>query len=227
MTVSIIAHDGTTLEHPDLFDEAGTLQPMPAAFWAEQPRQARQIFGHKHGLYSFPTLELIATLKGMLPAGTLEIGAGNGGYCKALEIRGTDSYMQELPEIKAHYAAHGQPTVNYGAHVEKIDANAAVKKYRPRAILAAWVTHRFDPLRPELGGNAYGVNERQMIDRLYVEQYFFIGNSGTHRDKPLLLDLAAQKITSHIVDVQPLADCSRAAGGIDFLAVITRRREVF
>lgn len=89
------------------------------------------------------------------------------------------------------------------------------------------LTHRFDPLHQELGGNAYGVNERQLIDCVYVEQYFFIGNSGTHRNKPLLQELAAQKIASHIVDVQPLADCSRAAGGIDFLAVITRRREVF
>lgn len=227
MTVSIITNPRELITHPDLFDEDGTLQPMPAAFWQNMPRQDRQVFGHHYALYSYPTTELIATLKGMLPAGTLEIGAGNGGYCKALGIRGSDSYMQERPEIKEHYAAHGQPTVNYGAHVEKIDANAAVKKYRPAAVLAAWVTHRFSPLRPELGGNVYGVDEHQLIDRLYVEQYFFIGNSGTHRDKPLLLDLATQKITSHIIDVQPLTDCSRAAGGIDFLAVITRRREVF
>lgn len=229
MTVSIFLSDEpiTPIEHPDLFDEAGTLQPMPAAFWAEMPREQRQVFGHHHALYSFPTVETIATLKAALPAGALEIGAGNGGYCKALDIRGTDSYMQQLPAIKAHYAAQGQPTVNYGAHVERIDANAAVKKYRPRAVLAAWVTHKGDPLRPQMGGNVYGVNEQQIIDRAYVEQYFFIGNSNTHRDKPLFLELAAQKRTSHIIDVQPLADCSRAAGGIDFLAVITRRREVF
>jgi len=227
MTISIIPNPPELITHPDLFDEAGTLQPMPAEFWAKMPRQDRQVFGHYHGLYSFPTVELIATLKAMLPAATLEIGAGNGGYCKALGIRGTDSYLQERAEIKMHLALQGQPTVKYGAHVEKIDGNAAVKKYRPAAVLGAWITHRFDPLRPELGGNAYGVNERQLIDRAYVEQYFFIGNSGTHRNKPLLQELAAQKITSHIVDVQPLADCSRAAGGIDFLAVITRRREVF
>lgn len=227
MTISIIPNPPELITHPDLFDEAGTLQPMPAEFWAKMPRKSRQVFGHYHGLYSFPTVELIATLKAMLPAATLEIGAGNGGYCKALGIRGTDSYLQERAEIKMHLALQGQPPVKYGAHVEKIDGNAAVKKYRPAAVLGAWITHRFDPLRPELGGNAYGVNERQLIDRAYVEQYFFIGNSGTHRNKPLLQELAAQKITSHIVDVQPLADCSRAAGGIDFLAVITRRREVF
>lgn len=226
MTVSIIATSGA-ITHPDLFDEAGTLQPMPAAFWADMPRAHRQVFGHQHALYSFPTVEIIATLKALLPAGTLEIGAGNGGYCKALDIRGTDSYMQELPSIKAYYAAHGQPTVSYGAHVEKIDANAAVKKYRPRAILAAWVTHRFNPLRPEIGGNAYGVNEHQMIERAYVEQYFFIGNTGTHADKPLLTDFAAKKMDSHTIEVQPLADCSRAAGGTDFLAIITRKREAF
>ena len=227
MTVSFILDPAGPITHPDLFDEAGTLQPMPAAFWAEMPREQRQIFGHHHGLYSFPTVELIATLKAMLPAGALEIGAGNGGYCKALGIRGTDSYQQELPAVKGHYANLRAPTVNYGAHVEKIDAISAVKKYAPTAVLAAWVTHKFNPLRPVHGGNSQGVDEHRLIARRSVEQYFFIGNSGTHKEKLLFLDLAAQRITTHIIDVQPLADCSRAAGGIDFLAVITRRREVF
>lgn len=121
MTASLLPN-APVIAHPDLFDEDGTLQPMPAAFWAEMPREDRQRFGYVHGLYSFPTLETIATLKAMLPAGALEIGAGNGGYCKALEIRGTDSYMQERPDIAAHYAATRQPTVKYGAHVERLDA---------------------------------------------------------------------------------------------------------
>lgn len=104
MTVSIFLSDEPIkpITHPDLFDEVGTLQPMSAAFWAEMPREQRQVFGHLHALYSYPTTELIATLKAMLPAGTIEIGASNGGYCKALGIRGTDSYLQERAEIKMH-----------------------------------------------------------------------------------------------------------------------------
>lgn len=73
----------------------------------------------------------------------------------------------------------------------------------------------------------YGVNERQMVERLYVEQYYFIGNSGTHKLKPLFHDLHGGRMKSHTFEVIPLADCSRASGGTDFLAIVTRRREVF
>lgn len=222
MTMTIMTNP-PEIETAHLFDEDGTLLPQPAAYWSEMPREYRQIVGHKHALYSFPTIENIALLKGMLPNGTLEIGAGNGGYCKALEIRGTDSFQQQEPNMQKYYEAHGQPVISYGAHVEKLDAKTAVRKYLPRAVLAAWVTHKWNQRWPDAGGNMWGVDEHWMLDR--IEQYFFIGNSGTHEKKPLFKDLLNGRITSHTIDVMPLADCSRAAGGTDFLLVATRRRE--
>ncbi|HDS4345610.1 TPA: hypothetical protein QH074_004299 [Enterobacter hormaechei subsp. steigerwaltii] len=221
MTVSVLP-DAPIITHPDLFDEAGTLQPMPARFWSTMPREDRQRFGHHHALYSFPTVELIERLTAILPAATLEIGAGNGGYCKALGIRGTDSYQQIEPQMKAYYDLHGQPVISYGAHVEKLDAKTAIKKYRPSCVLAAWVTHKWDPRRPNIGGNMWGVDEHWILD--HVDTYAFIGNSNVHAPKPIFTDLNSQRITSHLVDVIPLDDCSRARGGTDFLCIMTRRR---
>ena len=47
----------------------------------------------------------------------------------------TDSFMQEEPWCRAIYASMQQPTVRYGADVEKLDAAAALPKSRP-AVLA-------------------------------------------------------------------------------------------
>ncbi len=42
--------------------------------------------------------------------------------------------------------------IPYGKTVEKLDADAAVRKYRPKVVIACWVTHRFDPAQPHAGG---------------------------------------------------------------------------
>lgn len=82
----------------------------------------------------------------------IEIGAGHGVLAGALSIPATDNRQQEDPELRAYYAQIGQSTVPYGENVEKLDAAAAVAKYRPNIVVACWVTHRFDPKRPHAGG---------------------------------------------------------------------------
>lgn len=68
-------------------------------------------------------------------------------------------------------------------NVEKLDAAAAVAKYRPNVVIACWVTHRFDPYRPYAGGSVTGVDEASIIES--CDEYIFIGNEHVHAHKPI------------------------------------------
>lgn len=50
--------------------------------------------------------------------------------------------------------------------------------------MACWVTPRFDPLRPEVGGSASGVVGAKLITM--CDEYIFIGNEHVHRHRPIL-----------------------------------------
>jgi len=220
MQVSMLP-PGPLLEDDRLFDHAGVLQPMPAAWWAAVSREDKMRFGHHYGLYSFPSLEIIEYLRNALPLNTIEIGAGNGGYCKALGIIGTDSYQQANPSLKFIYELHGQPTVNYGEHVRRYDAIQAVREFKTRSVLGAWVTHKYDEKRHNLGGNVGGVDEHRLLSM--VDDYFFIGNTNTHSMKPIFQDITVGKIRTHkVAEIVHAGIHSRASGGTDFLVHITR-----
>lgn len=212
-------------KNPDLFDKSGTLQPMPAAYWRDMSHEDRSIFGQYHGLYSYPTNEVIEILTGIAPAGWLEIGAGNGGYCKAMGIRGVDNYIQDSLSVQSLYIGQGISTIAYGEHVEKLDAKKGVEKYWPRAILAAWTTHKFDAKYPELGGDKNGIDEEWIFERSYIDYFCFIGNTSVHSGKPLLTALRNGKyFGTHSYEVITLDNCSRATAGIDYLLVAKRKR---
>jgi hypothetical protein len=138
-------------------------------------------FCWKHGIYQLPTIELIEQIKlyligkKILPSECIEIGAGTGQIGRHLGIRMTDNKLQDEPEIREHYAAMGQPVLKYSPDVEKIDANSAVIKYKPRVVLACWVTET-----PKL---VFGVKEPEMLK--HIERYFFVGNLQTHGDKSI------------------------------------------
>lgn len=167
-----------------LLDDAGQLRIVPASTFEQTTAHERFLFGVRHGLYSLPTTELCAFLRARIAGrSAIEIGAGHGGLAAALKIPATDNRQQDDPEIKAYYAALGQPTVRYGKNVEKLDASAAVEKYRPQVVIACWVTHRFDPSRPELEGNESGVDEAAIIAA--CDEYIFIGNERVHEKKPI------------------------------------------
>ena len=188
---------------------------VAASLLADTTPNERMLFGVRNGLYSFPTNELIQFLTRQIASRTaIEIGAGHGALAKALHLRATDNRQQEEPAIRAHYQALGQPTVPYGENVERLDALAAVEKYRPQVVVACWVTHRFDPLRPEAGGSASGVDEAKLISK--CDEYIFIGNEHLHRHKPIL-DIAHE--TMH-----PAWLYSRALNGCrDFIAIWRRQ----
>lgn len=137
-----------------------------------------QYFCWRHGLYQLPTKELIDCLQslisGVLPSDVMEIGAGAGQIGSHLGVRMTDSRLQDDPTIQAYYNIVKQPVMKYHPDVEKIDGNSAVLKYKPRVVIACWVTGK-----PE--GNYFGIDEEKIISQ--VDQYIFVGNKRTHHKK--------------------------------------------
>lgn len=209
---------------PEAFDESGTLKPMPADFWKNRGLTDRMMFGHQNALYAFPTIEGIEHIKRLINGKkAIEIGAGNGAFCKALGITGTDSYQQAEPHYAMLYKLQGQPTIRYGAHVQRMDALQAVKRHRPRVVIATWVTHKYLAERHANGGNEVGVDEHALLKK--VDEYIFIGNSNVHQHKLIFEDLECGIIKSHRVEnivMDSHLFPSRAQGGVDFLVHIKR-----
>lgn len=166
----------------------GQLQVMPASFYAQWPQNDLSIWCVKRGFYCLPTLELVEFVRDQIDCeDTVEIGAGNGALGRAVGVTLTDSYQQERPDVQELYSNElGQATVPYGKDVEKLTALEAVEKYRPRVVLAAWVTHRFDRQRTDLRGNMHGVDEGKLLGKRFVKKYIFVGHERVHGTKPIL-----------------------------------------
>jgi hypothetical protein len=157
---------------------------MSSEYYSTTTQVERSLAAVRHGLYGLYTTELVDWVRDRIAGRTaLEIGAGNGVLAAALGIRATDSFQQQEPAIKAYYEAMRQPTVKYGDHVERLDALAAVCKYRPQVVVGCWVTHRFDALQPHREGNTAGIDEVALMD--HCDEYIFIGNRHVHATKPL------------------------------------------
>ena len=185
MTISatVVSADVRDLS-PLLLDHDGSLKVVPASVYENTTLEERGVFGVKHALYGFLTEELIARLKELIGGrDALEIGAGTGALARALGIRATDSWQQTRPDVKSYYELLRQPIIQYGVEVERLDAVSAIKKYRPKVVVASWVTHRYDPRRHSAGGNEDGVNEEWVAD--HCDAYIFVGNEHVHRNKSL------------------------------------------
>lgn len=168
----------------EALDEAGRLRILPASFWAATSVQERALFGHRNGLYLFPTVELVDRLRQMIGGrSAIEIGAGNGVLAQALGIPATDNKQQEMPKYRAAYELSKQPIVRYGDNIVEMNASRAVRQYKPQVVLGSWITHKYDPARHVEGGNEIGVDQRDVL--LHCEQYIVVGNEHTHRFNPL------------------------------------------
>ena len=140
-----------------------------------------------HGFYVIPTLQLIEFLHSEIDGNydkTIEIGAGHGAISRELGIRAVDNFMQEQKGIKELYETFQQTPVPYGSHVEKIDGNEAIRKYKPSIVIGAYCTHKYNPKEHWRGGNALGFNEKLILER--VDKYIHIGNKKVHSKKPIL-----------------------------------------
>lgn len=166
----------------------GELQVVHADFYRQFDQEQLSVFGHRIAAYVLPTWELIAKLDELIrevspQRAAIEIGAGNGLIGQALGIHSTDSFMQSDPAVATLYKAMGQPVIEYGKDVERLDALAAVDRYKPDVVVAAWVTHLFTEEEHHRGGNMFGIDEVAMLKK--IKRYIFVGNSGPHALKPL------------------------------------------
>jgi hypothetical protein len=197
---------------PHVLDERGQMQVLPVAFWASTTPAERSLFGHRQGIYHFPTTELVEYLRELIgERSAIEIGAGHGVLANALNIPATDNRMQAKAKYRRIYELQGQPTVKYGRNVIELDAAAAIRRYRPDVVIGCWVTHKYEPRRNWAGGNEIGVDEENVIAN--VEQYVVIGNDDVHKTKSIW-ELPHTRLTgSQFI-------YSRAANGTpDFLAI--------
>lgn len=169
---------------PDVLDEYGRLRIMPASYWRSTMRDERILFGTRRGIYNFPTEELVKYLRHIIGGrSAIEIGAGNGVLASALGITATDSYQQRRPKYRMIYERAGQPIVPYGSNVIEINAYQALRKFKPQVVIGCWVTHLYDPVRHEAGGNEVGVDEVDVLDR--CETYVHVGNEKVHEGKAI------------------------------------------
>lgn len=143
-----------------------------------------RVWCHKQARYGIPTRELVDWLKIMINGReAIEVGSGNGDLGYHVGICETDNYCQvDAPQIREAMRRMGQPVVRPKPSVKKLDAVEAVAKYRPRVVVAMWVTQFGGPSTPQ--SCPVGVKEREIIDR--VDQYILIGNEGTHGKKKIM-----------------------------------------
>ena len=171
---------------PDLLDEHQHIKLLPAAELDAIPRDALRLWCHVNARYGLPTQELIAYLKKRIAGrNAIEIGSGYGDLAYHLGIPATDSWIMTDPKVAAFYRTMGQPVIDYPPFVEKIEALAAIEKYKPEIVIASWVTRWIDPdlPMPAGGGSIYGVKEDLLLATGVT--YIFIGNLGVHQHKQI------------------------------------------
>lgn len=166
----------------------GDLNVLPSEFYKQFTQEDISTFCTREGYYSLPTEELIEFLKNEI--GTeekvIEIAAGNGVYGRELGIVSTDSYLQKLnPQVKLAYEQTQQTIVPYGNDVKPLEAMEAVRKYKPRIIVVAWGTHKFDRKKPLEKGNQYGIEYEKIMAYQSVEKIILIGDLEIHKFNPV------------------------------------------
>jgi len=163
----------------------GKLQVLDASEWNQFEQEQISIFCVKNAFYGLPTTEMIAWLKDRIgKRSAIEIGAGNGVLGRALEITMTDSFIQDSPEVRAHYQSLKQPTIQYGSDVEKLDYKDAIVKYKPDVVIGQWVTQLWKDHSDDGSGSIHGLDEEWILEN--VPTYIHIGNENTHGRKRIL-----------------------------------------
>ena len=94
----------------------------------------------------------------------------------------TDSKQQENIIIRRSYEAMGQPVIKYPDDVERLDALDAVYRYKPKVVIASWITP-YAPYEMSYGSNPFGVKEDKILK--LVETFIIVGNMDVHFDKPI------------------------------------------
>lgn len=170
-------------------DESGSIKLLPAAtFKAAKPAHL-QVWCYKRARYVVVTQELVEWLTGVIGSRkAIEVAAGMGDLGSHLNIPMTDSYMQvDDPFVALFYQKLNTPPTKPPDCVEKIDANAAVKKHKPQVVVAGYLTRRFIigvDVPGESQASMAGADEEEIISS--VETYIHIGNDLSHGSKTAL-----------------------------------------
>lgn len=206
--VSIIDATGLNDLAERAISPSGRLLVMPSSFYQDALPAERAMLCVRHGYYLLPTFELVAFLKELIAGRhAIEIGSGNGVLAEALDIRATDNYMQQWPEIRVIYDRAQQAVCEYGWNVERIDGVEAAQKYKPQVIVASWLTHKWRETAPHRKGNQWAPDEQHLLT--LCDELIFIGNSSAHKDHSLLR-------LNHLHYEMPFI-YSRAVRGKDFV----------
>jgi hypothetical protein len=183
MTMEVLPNRDTAYLDAALLDDLGHVRVVPAAQLHDLDPLDLRIWAHRHGVYQFPTAELVSWLAPLLEGvKAIEIGAGHGAIARALGIPATDSHQQADPAIAAMYRAMGQPVIQYPKDVRKMDAAEAVRRLSPHTVVGAWITQKYKP--GDKDGNMWGVDEESLLRK--VRRYILVGNAKVHGDKRIL-----------------------------------------
>ena len=207
-----------TSEAKQLLMKDGKIIPAPAADIRALGDETIRFFCLTQGVYSVPTTEVIEFVDSLIPNKdkAIEIGAGNGVYGRSRGIKSTDNFMQhpknraKFRNCLAAYEKTGQPLVQYGEDVIELDAKDAVRQHKAETVVAAWVTHKYNPTKPHLDGNMFGVDFDWILKRAHVKRLILIGNHNTHQNNPIMKrEHQEYRLDGNIISrsIRPELDC--------------------
>jgi hypothetical protein len=187
MQAKVLDPVDTTYLDRMLLDAKGKYRVPLAEELQRENHKHLQAWCHTRARYNLPTQELVEFVKGLIRGrSAIEIGSGMGDFGGHLGVPMTDSYQQTTPESQLYMALCGQPPIHPPPEVEQLNARQAIEKYKPKVVVAAWVTQLYqDGDTPKkIGSSIHGVDEGWLLDN--VETYIFVGNERVHKDKRIL-----------------------------------------
>lgn len=145
-----------------------------------------RFFCHQYARYGLPTRELIDYIHDLIGGRkAIEIGSGHGDLGYHLKIPMTDSKIQENSGVRKFYEIVKQPVINYPDDVKKLEAIEAVYYYKPKVVIASWITQWINPLKvPSSGGSIFGIKEEKLLN--LVDTYILVGNLDIHGEKEIM-----------------------------------------
>lgn len=181
---SILKKDGLNDISSELLLENGKLKLFPSQKYRQLKWEDFRFFCHQYARYGIPTTELVDFIKEKIDGrSAIEIGSGAGDLGFHLGIPMTDSKIQENPDLIKIYKAAMQPVIKYPSDVEKIDSLDAVIKYKPKVVVASWITS-YSPVETTFGSNPNAIKEDKILE--LIETFIIVGNLDIHWDKPIL-----------------------------------------
>jgi hypothetical protein len=159
------------------------IQVLPAVDYLQFGTTSLRYWANHCGVFSIPTQELAnwLTTRHPNPKTIHEIGCGNGALARHLGMYCSDGRLnQSASQIARILGSSHAVTPNWVATKE---ATQAIKQYKPKVVLAQWVTPgggNIDDISD--GRNSYGPDYSKILQ--HCGELIFVGNRSVH-DKAL------------------------------------------